>query len=129
MDRQQDFYICSRQLKIITTVCRNTPSKQGLLISPVVQPNYYDCMAQIWRKNSLSKTGLFKHFFVLIHQTFCKKGPETFGFGHPPHPSTQNSKFFGAQKVLQNFWIALEHPPPPWKKPSIRLHFFGKLSS
>ena len=32
--------------------CRKSPTKQGLLASPVSQPNYYDYMGQIW-KNTL----------------------------------------------------------------------------
>ena len=35
-------------------VCRKAPATQGLLTSPFGQPNYYDCMGQIW-KNTLSQ--------------------------------------------------------------------------
>ena len=69
-------------------------------------------------KEQLFFEGFWHVFCVLIHQIFGKKVPETFGFSQPPPPfSTQNSKIVGAQKVPQNFWIALEPLPPYGKNP------------
>ena len=54
----------------------------------------------------------FQHFLCQNSPKIGIKCPQPFRFGHPSPFSTQNSKLFGHKKVLQNFWIGSEPPPP-----------------